>query len=380
MQKLTRREMLQVSGLAVGAACLPATALRAAAPPAAPVAIARCRTYGKEMVAALDDLFGKLGGLRGMVQGKTVAVKVNLTGGVRPPLEGRSPGQTYHVHPDVILACCQAFAKAGARRIRLLEGWDPARTAESFLGECGWDLPSIRAAGNVEFENTNNRGTGKQYSHLKVRHGGLIFPSFELNHSYEDADFFVSLGKMKNHWTAGITLALKNYFGSAPTSFYGGDAGTEMSKESRMIFHSGRRPPPAPAAAEIDPKSSRADGYRVPRIVVDLVGAIPPINLSIIDGVQSVQGAEGPWIRPIRIVDPGLLVLGLNPVSTDAVCTAVMGYDPAGEWTSPPFYRGDNTIKLAESVGLGSADLKRIEVRGLSIKDALYEFEPGKRG
>jgi uncharacterized protein (DUF362 family) len=81
----------------------------------------------------------------------------------------------------------------------------------------------------------------------------------------------------------------------------------------------------------------------------------------------------------LRLVEPGVLVVGTNPVCTDAVSTAVMGYDPAGEWTSPPFYRGDNIMKLAEAVGLGSADPKQIEVRGLSIKDALYEFEPGAR-
>ena len=380
MRELSRRQVLRLSGSVAAGACLPPALLRAATPPAAPVAITRCRGYGQEMAAALDDLFEKLGGLKPLVGGKTVAIKINLTGGVRPVLGGRSAGQTYHVHPDLILACCQAFAKAGAKRVRLLEGWPPTVSAEEFLGECGWNLRALKAAGSVEWENTNNRGAAKQYSTLKVRHAGYIYPSFAVNHSYVDADFFVSLAKMKNHYTAGITLALKNYFGIAPTSLYGSDAGSEKSKESRgTTFHRGSAQPAAPAAAELNRGTPRDDGYRVPRIVVDLVGAAPPIALSIIDGIQSVQGGEGPWIKPLRIVDPGLLVAGLNPVSTDAVSMAVMGYDPAAEFGAPPFYHGDNTVKLAEAAGLGSADLKQIEVRGLSIKEALFKFEPAAR-
>lgn len=386
-RNISRRQVLKLSGMAAAGACLPASALPAPAPsaraaktaPVAPVAIGRCRTYGKELGTVLDDLFDKVGGLRPMVKGKTVAVKVNLTGGVRPVLGGRSAGSTYHVHPNVVLACCQAFARAGAQRVRLLEGWDPARSAEEFLGECGWDLTALHAVGaKVEFENSNNMGTSKRYARLKVPYGGYIFPAYEMNHSYQDCDFFVTLAKMKNHYTAGVTLALKNCFGTSPSAFYGDDAGGEQARRSRgNIFHYGRANPPAPAVKELDPATPREPGYRVPRITVDLVAAIHPIGLSILDGVESVQGGEGPWIKPLRLVEPGLLVVGTNPVCTDAVCTAVMGYDPAGEWTSPPFYRGDNTMKLAEAMGLGSADLKQIEVRGLSIKDALYEFEPG---
>lgn len=373
--KVTRRDALRTAAIATAGLAMRASAR----PPVGPVAIGRCRTYGKEMAATLDDLFNKVGGLGGMVRGKTIAIKVNLTGGVRPVLGGRSAGRTYHVHPDVVLATCQSLARAGARRIRLLEGWNPAVSAEQFLGECGWDLNAIRNAGaRVEFENTNNKGSAARYSELKVRHGGYVFSKFLMNHSYEDTDFFISLAKMKNHYTAGVTLALKNCFGTAPTAFYGDDAGTEMSRESRgKRFHRGSDDPPAPAPREIDKTTSRDAGYRVTRITVDLISAIHPIGLSIIEGIESVQGGEGPWIKPIRLVEPGLLVVGTNPVCTDAVTTAVMGYDPAGDWATPPFYRGDNTMKLAEAAGIGSADLEQIEVRGLSIKDARYEFEPG---
>ena len=42
--------------------------------------------------------------------------------------------------------------------------------------------------------------------------------------------------------------------------------------------------------------------------------------------------------------------------------------------------RGDNSLKLAEAVGIGTADLNRIEVTGLTIKEARIDFGPGPVG
>jgi len=67
----------------------------------------------------------------------------------------------------------------------------------------------------------------------------------------------------------------------------------------------------------------------VPRIVVDVCAA-RPIHLAIIDGITSMSGGEGPWCKDaaeIKFTQPGVLIAGLNPVSTDVVATAVMGYD-----------------------------------------------------
>src|SRR5690348_7565299 len=57
-----------------------AAAPLAAARGHAKVAIASCKTYGPEVRAALDHCFDQLGGLGSLVKGKTVAVKLNLTG------------------------------------------------------------------------------------------------------------------------------------------------------------------------------------------------------------------------------------------------------------------------------------------------------------
>src|SRR5262249_20295847 len=119
--------------------------------------------------------------------------------------------------------------------------------------------------------------------------------------------------------------------------------------------------------------ASHDPGYRVPHIVADLVAA-RPVDLAIIDGIESVTGGEGPWIRGLRHVQPGVLIAGTNPVCTDAVGAAVMGYDPQARRGTPPFQTCDNTLLLAEGHGIGTTDLKRIDVRGVSIHDALYQY------
>jgi hypothetical protein len=108
--------------------------------------------------------------------------------------------------------------------------------------------------------------------------------------------------------------------------------------------------------------------------VADLA-VVRPIDLGIIDGVESIAGGEGPWNRGVRVVKPGVIIAGLNPVCTDTVSTAVMGYNPRATWGTKPFPHADNTMLLAEANGVGSTDLKRIDVRGVSIEQAMYRYE-----
>jgi hypothetical protein len=69
------------------------------------------------------------------------------------------------------------------------------------------------------------------------------------------------------------------------------------------------------------------------------------------------------------------MIAGTNPVCTDAVSAAVMGYDPRSDRGSPAFPHADNTMLLAEANGVGSTDLKRIDVRGVPIDRAIYRFQ-----
>jgi hypothetical protein len=52
-----------------------------------------------------------------------------------------------------------------------------------------------------------------------------------------------------------------------------------------------------------------------------------------------------------------------------------MGYNPRAARGTAPFRNADNTLLLAEAHGAGAADLKRIDVRGVSIEQALYRYD-----
>jgi uncharacterized protein (DUF362 family) len=212
---------------------------------------------------------------------------------------------------------------------------------------------------------------------------GLMYPAYDLNHSYQDCDAYVSFSKLKNHWVAGVTMTLKNNFGITPCSLYGGDAGrdgNETPKQERVaVGHNGVKTPPQGVPQELHPDTPRDAGYRVPRIVVDLC-AIRPVDLSIVDGIETIRGGEGEWNPGVEMIKPGVMLAGRNMVSVDTVGTAVMGYDPRASRGSSPFLNGDNSLLLAEAAGLGSADLEKIEIVGLSLKEAKVNFGPGPIG
>ncbi len=108
-------------------------------------------------------------------------------------------------------------------------------------------------------------------------------------------------------------------------------------------------------------------------MTADLAGA-RPIHLAVIDGIHTVAGGEGPWVKHCRPVHAGLLVAGMNPVTTDAVSTALMGFDPLAARGTAPFEACDSTLQLAEEKGIGTRDLKRIEVLGTPISKARISF------
>ncbi len=392
--QLDRREFLRHTvAAATGAAATslwpglqrPAHAMPLSAAPTSPVAIQRCVSYESQpLFAKLTAALDAIGGIKRLVSGKTVSIKLNLTGGPRWKLGGLPAHDTYHVHPKFVAATCAALRQAGATKIVLLESGYDTRPLEAVLGEHGWDIDAINRAGggNVTWEDTRHKGPWKNYSQFKVPWGGFVYPAFELNQRYEKTDVFISLAKLKDHANAGVTMSVKNLFGMAPTSIYGdamdGAGQARIDEESLTArgntFHKGERKPPQGVPQEVDPDSPRTWNYRVPHITADLYGARPP-DLALVDGILTNRGGEGPWIKGSEPIKPHLLLAGLNGVCTDAICTSVMGYDPLAGHGEFPFM-GDNHLKLLAEKGIGTIDPKEIEVRGLPLAKAIHPFNP----
>jgi uncharacterized protein (DUF362 family) len=344
----------------------------------AKVAIVSCKTYGPEVRQALAKCFDVLGGIGSLVKNKTVTVKLNLTGTNFTPFLGRPVGETFMTHYSTALALGSLLFDAGARRVRFVESTTSKAELAATLALAEWDVKTLEALGRVEFENTRNLGVSKDYAHLPLPNGGYMFSAFDLNRAYADTDVLVSLAKLKNHLTAGVTLSMKNLFGITPNSLYGSAAGSEDAVEGRGVLHDPRGaekinlPGLKPGQLSADPS------WRVPRITADICAA-RPVHLAIIDAITSMSGGEGPWCQDagaVKVTTPGLLLAGLNPVSTDAVGVAVMGYaNPRADRGTKPFQLCDNHLLLAEQRGVGTADLSRIDVRGLSVAKARFPYE-----
>jgi uncharacterized protein (DUF362 family) len=193
------------------------------------------------------------------------------------------------------------------------------------------------------------------FSRAMVGEGWFVYQEYVVNPILQEVDAFVSVAKLKCHWSCGVTLSLKNLVGMVPTSFY------RCSPEHwhRSDFHG----------------CDGAFKTRLPGVVVDL-NRVRPIHLALIDGVKTVEAGEGPWIKTMAPVQPGVLVAGKNPVATDAVAMAVMGFDPTAAYPAAPFLRSDNHLSLAGQTGLGPYRLEEIEVRGAAIEDVRYAFKP----
>ncbi|MGA3165546.1 MAG: DUF362 domain-containing protein [Terriglobia bacterium] len=347
-------------------------------PAASRVAIVACKDYGSSVQPALAQAFSLLGGIGSLVHGKTVTVKINLTNdGTFENQFGLPPGESFITNGATAIALASLLFQNGARMVRFVDSVGFLSSLSDILTMAQWDVNTLLGVGNVELENTRNLGSGTSYVRLNVPGGGYLFSYFELNHCYQDTDVFISMAKLKQHLTAGVTLSTKCVFGSTPNSLYGTDAVSENAVGYRGRLHGNGTPgwnsdPPPGARPDVTPMADA--GARVPRIVADISGA-RPVHIAILDGITSMSGGEGPWAATAAFVTPGVMIVGLNPIATDAVGVAVMGYpDPQAMRGTAPFQTCDNHLLLAEQAGVGTADLSKIDVLGMSIAQAMYPY------
>ena len=346
--------------------------------PSSPVAIQHCESFEPQVFRQkLDAVLDLIGGIGKLVRNKTVTIKLNLTGMSWKDCCGLRAYESYQTHPNTVAALCAALHDAGARQIVIVENYYEEEPPEKILHNAGWDVTAIKSAGGhrVIFEDTRNRGQWPAYSRFKVPWGGFIYPAFDLNQRFEKTDVLISLSKLKQHACAGVTMTAKNMFGITPCSLYGNDAPNENSLVHRTsMFHSGRKSAPDGVPAELDHGLPGEAKVRVPRIVADIYGA-RPVNLGIVDGIWTIRGGEGYWNRGVSLMKPKVLLAGLNGVCLDAVCTAIMGFDPeAPHGSASGGFPGDNHLRLLASVGIGTNKLSRIEVVGLPLKEAIHPF------
>jgi uncharacterized protein (DUF362 family) len=319
----------------------------------AQVAIGRATGYDPlHLRAQLEQLISDLGGLSDLIRpGARVGIKANLTGGTWWDGPNKPPATEFFVtHPAVIGALAGLLKDAGARSITVMDGLGDPTSFEQ------WGYVDMAAPLGLNLTDLNLPAPHPGFTRLAVNGTPLVYDTFWVNAILTEIDVFISVAKMKCHTTTGVTLAMKNLFGLAPTSEYRRRA----EDNNRSAFH----------------ESTKFD-TRVPKVILDLNRA-RPIDLAIIDGIFTAEAGAGPWDAGMSQIKPGLLVAGRNPVAVDAVATSLMGFDPTVPAGTLPFIGSDNHIALANQMGLGPHRLKEIQVKGADIQTIRVAFKPAR--
>jgi uncharacterized protein (DUF362 family) len=318
------------------------------------VAIARAASYDRDVVRQqVETLLDGVGGLDDVIgSGDRVAIKVNLTGGTYfDPPAGVSATESYLTHPEVVRALCELLRDAGARDLFIVEAVYDRESYHLF----GYE--EMAGAVDATLIDLNAPHPYGDFGSVPVGEGWFVYEDFCFNHILEEVDAFVSVAKMKCHFECGVTHSMKNLIGLVPVSRYC------LSEEHwwRSALHG----------------LGDETKARLPRVILDLNRA-RPIHLALVDGIKTAEGGEVPR-GSFAPVQPGVLFAGKDPVATDAVATAAMGFDPTIEPPNVPFLRGDNYLNLARELEMGTNRLEEIEVVSNSIDDVMYKFEPSHR-
>lgn len=379
--KPTRRAFL---GATAAAALAPALLLATeSTPPRTPTAAQICYRYHyPEVREKLSYMFDLLGDVGPLVKGKYVTVKTNLVNSPIHTWGGLKYELTTVTHPSVAMAMGSLLVERGARGVTFCDQLPFVELHEGIFERYGYKIDEFNQEmdGKARFVNTRNRGNHKDYALAKVPSGGFIANAWEVHRDYVDTDVFMSLAKLKSHVAGGVTLGMKNLYGVPPSSLYGDDAGDEPNEDAigyrGQTMHTCTHKPLTSVETFVGETIEGDHGYNVPHLILDLNAAFP-IELVVIDGVSTISTAEGAWTgSQVEVCRPNLLIAGRNPVCTDAMGAAIMGFDPNAPDYTQPFANGVNCLRKARELGWGENRVENLELAGLTLDEARYHFQP----
>ncbi len=273
-----------------------------------------------EIFRALKHAVDLVGGIENYVKaGDRVLLKPNF---VRPA----PPPTTTDIR--VVKAVAKLVKGAGGKPV-IGEGtaamtllWREEMTSKDVLLLVG----AYRVAGEVGCEvSPFEDESGRHYTKVKIP-GGILLREAKIADEALRADVIIPIPVMKCSMEGGgVTLCIKD-------------------------LH-----------ALVDPLTDRLKHHRSDlwQKLVDILKAVrDKVKLCIVDGLKAMEG-DGPIYGDP--VDMGVLLAGDDPVATDAVGAAVMGFDHPIREIGP--------IGIAYSQGLGEANLEKIEVLGEPISN-----------
>ena len=281
------------------------------------ISITACGDYSPEHLdAALAAVLEPLGGLDWVQSGMTIAIKTNL-------VSRMSPESAAVTHPEAVAALTRMLVSRGARVIVGDSPGGPYTAAWVHSVYHGAGIDAVERAGgelNEDFETEEVRFPE-----------GKTAKSFSYTSWLKKADAIIDFAKLKTHGMAGMTCAVKNFFGSIP--------GTRKP-EMHYLY------PNTPDFCSM---------------LVDLALYNAP-RLTIVDAVDCMEG-NGPTQGEPRHM--GAILAADTPFNADLVCAHLIGMEAADAPT------------VAESIsrGLCPADWHDLAISGDPDEFALPDFK-----
>ena len=278
----SRREFLKsaaVIGAAAGPVAVVGHAYLVHRQPRVRVGIYRASNYGVSLSSIIREGLANYPEIIRRAQQGTVVLKPNLV--------EYSESRRVNTNPAVVAAAISAFRSVGAKRVVVAEGPGHVRDTELLLESS--DIEHAIESERSTFVDLNLDGTrAVSLEGNYTRLNNISFPQTLL-----DASLIVSMPKLKTHHWAGVTLSLKNMFGTVPGARYGWP---------KNILH-----------------------WRgISNSIVDINVALRP-HFAIIDGIEGMEG-DGP-LRG-ETVNAGVIVIGDNLTAVDSTATRIMGLYP----------------------------------------------------
>lgn len=244
--------------------------------PRSRVAILRADSYSQKL---FENLRQGNGLFHLNVRGKTILLKPNLVDYI--------PGNHVNTHPLVVAAAIECFRELGATEVIVGEGPGHQRDTELVLSESG--MTEALRHQNVRFVDLNRDELIE--CPLLADYTGL--QHLWLPRTILEANFIVSMPKVKTHHWSGLSLSMKNMLGVVPGAKYGWP---------KNLLH-----------------------WRgIERSILDICATVP-VHFVIADGIMAMEG-NGPLNGEPRAL--GRIILADDPVAADATCARLMGIDP----------------------------------------------------
>lgn len=277
---LNRRRLLLGGSAALAAAAIGGNEWLVQRQPTSRVLKMRCASYEDDLVRRVREGIAAFPALHARVKGARVVLKPNLV--------EVHVGRPINTDPRLVAAAAAAFLEEGAAKVTVAEGPGHARDTEYLLEQSGLDalLKPLR----VPFVDLNVDEAVEPVPAWNFTKLGKV----PIGRTIMGADIVVSMPKLKTHHHVGVTLSMKNLFGTVPGAVFGWPknplhwAGIENS-------------------------------------IADIWSVVRPA-FAIVDGIVGMEG-DGPIMG--TPVGTGYLLFGDQCPAVDTVATALMGLDPA---------------------------------------------------